>query len=320
VATRCRELSSAAAAYVDSEVAEAADGRIAWSRFEALVDATIAAAAPLVAREKEERASQASFAKRLRGEAHGMASFLIRADVATIEQIDAAVTATAERLTRTMPEADADERRVRATLLMANPGADETTPLPDLLPKVQLFVHVHDGPRTFTADGEEVGTIARVEGHGPVTEAWLTRVLGPRARITVRPVIDLALQAPVDAYEIPGRHRQAVHLMTPADTFPFATCTSRQMQIDHTVPYDQGGESAVGNYGPMTATHHRVKTHSQWQVEQPFPGIYVWRDPHGGLYLVDHTGTRRVRRAARSEASPAELTFRRLSVQLALAA
>ncbi len=124
------------------------------------------------------------------------------------------------------------------------------------------------------------------------------------------PVIDLAGQVPVDAYEIPQRHRRAVRLMTPADIFPFSSCTSPGMQIDHTVPHDgggpqgglksggqrSGGRSEVGNYGPMTTLHHRIKTHAQWQVHQPFPGIYVWRDPHGAFYLVDHTGTRRVTR------------------------
>jgi hypothetical protein len=44
----------------------------------------------------------------------------------------------------------------------------------------------------------------------------------------------------------------------------------------------------------MTTSHHRIKTHTAWQVQQPFPGIYVWRDPHGAVYLVDHTGTRRL--------------------------
>ena len=29
-------------------------------------------------------------------------------------------------------------------------------------------------------------------------------------------------------------------------------------------------------------------------MRQPSPGVYLWRDPHGRLYLVDHTGTRRV--------------------------
>ncbi len=320
VTKACRELSVAEAAYVDSQVAESADGRITWSRFEHLVTGAIAAAAPALAREHEVRASQATFAKRLRGEAHGMGSFLIRADLATIEQIDAAVTALAGELTTTMPEADADERRVRAVLLMANPGSDVTTPLPDLLPRVQLFVHAYSGPSTVLSDGVPAGGITRVEGHGPVTESWIRRVLGPSARVIVQPVIDLSAQSPVDAYEIPDRHRQAVHLMTPADTFPFATCTSRRMQVDHTVPYDQGGESAVGNYGPMTVSHHRIKTHGRWQVEQPFPGIYVWRDPHGAFYLVDHTGTRRLRSPEIGEPSPAELTFRMHEVQLTLAA
>jgi hypothetical protein len=45
----------------------------------------------------------------------------------------------------------------------------------------------------------------------------------------------------------------------------------------------------------MPTSHHRIKTHGRWDVQQPFPGIYLWRDPHGAFYLVDHTGTRRIR-------------------------
>ena len=70
--------------------------------------------------------------------------------------------------------------------------------------------------------------------------------------------------------------------------------------MDHTVPHAQGGVTGVGNYGPRTTTHHRIKTHGRWQVQQPYPGIYVWRDPHGAFYLVDHTGTRRVPRVPES--------------------
>ena len=141
-------------------------------------------------------------------------------------------------------------------------------------------------------------TARRAEVDLAVSEQWVRQVLGPHARFTIRPVLDLAGQAPVDADEIPERHRQAVHLMTPADTFPFASCTARTMQVDHTVAYADGGVSGVGNFGPMTTSHHRIKTHHRWQVQQPFPGIYVWRDPHGAFYLVDHTGTRRITSAA----------------------
>ena len=174
----------------------------------------------------------------------------------------------------------------------------------DLLPGVQLMTHLYagecDGDRLVRRDSTG---IARIEGIGAVTEAYVRDVFGPCARITHRPVLNLAGQAPVDAWEIPDRHRRAVRLMTPADTFPFATATVNQtdgwssMQVDHTIPYPDG-PSAIGNYGPMTTQHHMVKTHGNWEVAQPFPGIYLWRDPHGAIYLVDHTGTRRLRHTA----------------------
>ncbi len=286
VTTKTRDLTQTQAGFVDAAVAESADGRIPWTRFELLVEAKVTAAAPEVAREREEKASKATFAKKLRTDAHGMGTFMVRADLATIDQIDAYVTTKADTLTQTMPDADQDERRVHAVLLMANPGAGPDTDISDLLPAVQLYLHSYTGP--------DADPIARLEGHGPVTQAWITRVLGPRCRFRITPVLDLAGQAPVDAYEIPDRHRQAVHLMSPADTFPFASSLSRRMQVDHTVPYDEGGESGVGNYGPMTTRHHRIKTFGGWAVQQPFPGIYLWRDPHGGFCLVDHTGTRRL--------------------------
>ena len=36
-----------------------------------------------------------------------------------------------------------------------------------------------------------------------MTEEWVRAHLGPHARFTVRPVLDIEGQAPVDAYEIP---------------------------------------------------------------------------------------------------------------------
>ena len=63
----------------------------------------------------------------------------------------------------------------------------------------------------------------------------------------------------------------------------------------------------MGNYGPLGRFHHRVKTHGRWRVAQPFDGIYVWRDPHGHFYLVDHTGTRKITPpSGRARRQPAE--------------
>ena len=171
---------------------------------------------------------------------------------------------------------------------LTTPSVDDK----DLLPPVRLFVHLAQA----TVENDCTG-VARVEDMAPITAHWVKQHFGG-CRITVTPVIDLANQIPVDAWEIPTRHRHAVHLMSPADTFPFATNTNRGKQIDHTIPYQASGppgQSRIGNYGPMTVFHHRLKTHGGWQVVQPFPGIYLWRDPTGtATYLVDHTGTRRL--------------------------
>ena len=325
VVTKTRELTALEAAWVDAEVAESADGRIPWTRFEALVVGKVAAAAPELAREKEERARRATFAKIVGKPEHGMASFLIRAPIPVIAQLDAAIGALAERLREQLPDdpyaADpirqpvgeeqpdeattvvcADERRVLAVLMLANPDtAPENLDIRNLVPKVEVVVHL-DG-HDINADNPDTGlpAIARVEGHGPVTREWVREVLGPHARFTIRPVFDPLGQVPVDAYEIPARHRRAVRLISPADVFPYSSCTSDSMQVDHTDPWapgEGGGLSEVGNYGPMTTTHHRVKTFGHLRVKQPFPGVFLWRDRFGAIYLVDPTGTRRVDQAA----------------------
>jgi hypothetical protein len=117
----------------------------------------------------------------------------------------------------------------------------------------------------------------------------------------------------VDAWEIPRRHREAVRLLTPADTFPFAANTTRSTQIDHTIAYahdGRRGQSRVGNPGPMTGLHYRIETHGRWAVRQPFPGLCVWRDPDGATALVDHSGTRRVPRdGSGSPVDPSELVL-----------
>jgi hypothetical protein len=352
VVRKTRELSFETARQVDSCVAESADGRLPWTRFMDLVDASIAAADPDLAAEKERKARAAEFARASRETTHGMRSFWLRTDPAGVARLEATVAFLATVLADLGCEGDLDQRRAAAMVLLANPAqatmllahyaawkragakpvpasgadsgadqivrdavqafaqsggaADGSKPTLDwsrLLPAICLFVHVYAGQlRGGHLDHTGSTGMARIEGVGLVTETWVRDHLGPRARFTIRPVIDLEGQAPVDAWEIPDRHRQAVRLMTPADAFPWSTASTNSdggwsgMQIDHTEPWRPGseGQTRLGNLGPLTQRHHNLKTHCGWQVKQPYPGIFVWRDPAGAFYLVDHTGTRRI--------------------------
>ena len=163
-----------------------------------------------------------------------------------------------------------------------------------LLPPLTLYLHL--SAETLAAGN---GGVVRCEGEGPLTHGFVHDHLRPLHDYVIKPVLDLTGQAPVDAYELPDRLREAVHLTTPADAFPYATNTSRNVDIDHTEEYDPTNatraekhwSTRLTNLGPLNRTHHRIKTHGKWTLRQPFQGIYLWRDPHGQIYLVDHTGT-----------------------------
>ncbi len=175
---------------------------------------------------------------------------------------------------------------------------------PRLLPRAHVFVHIAKETLDPTNDDTDASGsgVVRWEGEGPITREYVREQLAPYHDFTITGVLDLAGQEPVDSYEIPRRHRQAVRLRTPADCFPFAANLD-PVDLDHTRAYQHTpepgqqqpppGQSRMDNYSPLGRFHHRVKTHGHWQVRQPFAGIYVWRDPFGAYYLVDHTGTRK---------------------------
>ena len=160
-----------------------------------------------------------------------------------------------------------------------------------LLPPVTLYVHLSQDSFTRDADG-----VARFEGVGPITVEQARDFLR-HTNVTIKPVIDLADRAPVDGYEVPDRLREAIHLRNPADVFPFATYTGRNTDMDHPIPYispDDGGpphQTSMGNLAPLVRFHHRIKTHGRWRLQEPEPGVYLWRSPHGWIYLVDDSGT-----------------------------
>jgi hypothetical protein len=127
-------------------------------------------------------------------------------------------------------------------------------------------------------------------------------------QIRIQPVLDPTEVAPVDGYEIPQRLRAAVRARQIADVFPFGTCLSSNMDLDHTeryVPTDYGGppgQTRLGNLGPMARPGHRAETHGGWAKRQPEPGYFVHRSPNGYVWLVTNQGTLALGRTAFSAA------------------
>ena len=65
---------------------------------------------------------------------------------------------------------------------------------------------------------------------------------------------------------------------------PAARC-----DLDHTVPWDQGGLTCECDLAPLCRHHHRCKQAERWRLEQPEPGVLIWRTPAGRTYATRPT-------------------------------
>ena len=145
------------------------------------------------------------------------------------------------RRPRTRPRLDLDGRtpspgprcRVRWRSPPTSSTRCATSTSRPLAPKAVLHVHLHEAALHGT-DG-----VARVEGFGPVTLTRLTELLA-RLDLKIQPVKDLSGRVRYTAYEHPESLRDQVHLITGGDYWPYATSTSRNVDLDHPTPYDHG--------------------------------------------------------------------------------
>jgi hypothetical protein len=193
---------------------------------------------------------------------------------------------------------DRDHRRATAIGILATPAqALHLLNDPDLptiskqvansaLPTNQLYVHLH-ADNLETSEG-----IARIENIGPVLINHLTRILG-HTKIRLTPVIHLNNNEPiVDAYEIPQRIREHIHLRDAYEAFPFSSRQSRRQDLDHVQPYkpDNPGQTRPSNLAPLSRRVHRAKTHCNWVLTQPEPGVFEWISELGQTWRVGPDG------------------------------
>jgi Domain of unknown function (DUF222) len=65
---------------------------------------------------------------------------------------------------------------------------------------------------------------------------------------------------------------------------PAARC-----DLDHTTAWDHGGLTCECDLAPLCRHHHRCKQAQGWQLDQPEPGVLVWRTPAGRSYATRPT-------------------------------
>jgi hypothetical protein len=113
-----------------------------------------------------------------------------------------------------------------------------------------------------------------------------------RARtLTWHPVI----RGPCDHAQAERRYRPGrllQHLVRARNarcTAPGCGQPAARCDLDHTDPWEHGGPTCPCNLAPLCRHHHRCKQAQGWRLEQPEPGVLVWRTPSGRSYATTPT-------------------------------
>ena len=116
---------------------------------------------------------------------------------------------------------------------------------------------------------------------------------GPPFRL-IGPLIPVA-RGPCDhAHAETGYHpsRKLAHLIRARNarcTAPGCGRPAARCDLDHTVPWDQGGLTCECGLAPLCRRHHRCKQAEGWRLEQPQPGVLIWRTSAGRSYATTPT-------------------------------
>ena len=115
---------------------------------------------------------------------------------------------------------------------------------------------------------------------GP-TEGWALTV-------TIRPLAagDCLHERESAGYRPSPALRHIVNVRQRTCGFPGCRNPAARCDQDHTIPYDLGGKTCECNLACLCRRHHRAKQAQGWRLEQPEPGVLVWRLPHGRSYRV----------------------------------
>lgn len=132
---------------------------------------------------------------------------------------------------------------------------------------------------TLLGQSEEPATIL---GRGPIDlqDALHLAAEAPSlVRVITDPVTDLVLAT--DNYRPSEKLRRYLRMRDGRCRCPSCNRSAWRSDIDHTIPYSEGGPTEAGNLAHLCPGHHTVKHLPGWSVRQLEPGVLEWTTPHG---------------------------------------
>ncbi|WP_324011578.1 HNH endonuclease [Microbacterium sp. JZ37] len=168
-----------------------------------------------------------------------------------------------------------------------------------VLSRVRAVVQVTVAATTLAGLDDEPGFLA---GYGPIDADTARKLAGNAAgweRVFCHP--DTGALLTVDRYTPTAAQKRYLLARDERCRTPGCRNLAITADLDHTIPYAQGGVTDVGNLACLCEGCHQDKHHTPWQVRQLGDGVLEWTSPAGYTY------TEKPPPQVRAEATPDQL-------------
>ncbi|WP_297372651.1 HNH endonuclease signature motif containing protein [Cryobacterium sp.] len=123
-----------------------------------------------------------------------------------------------------------------------------------------------------------------LEGYGPIPAA-AARAIAAGApsftRLLTHPETGTVLSVGNEPYAVPADLRRWLRLRDGTCRFRGCTRPAARSDLDDTTSWEHGGPTDHDNLAHLCRSHHRLKHHTLWAVEQEPGGVLVWTSPAG---------------------------------------
>ncbi|MGG7450726.1 DUF222 domain-containing protein [Plantibacter auratus] len=123
-----------------------------------------------------------------------------------------------------------------------------------------------------------------LDGYGPIDPETAARIAvnAPSfTRILVQPETGAVLSVGRNQYRVPADLQRAVRLRDGTCRAPGCGRRARACDLDHSVAWEDGGTTDVGNLACLYRHHHRMKHLPGWNLYHGPGGVLDWTTPDG---------------------------------------
>ena len=128
----------------------------------------------------------------------------------------------------------------------------------------------------------------QLSGYGPIPATIARQIAadGRWKRFITDPISGTLIDYGRETYEPPQDLQDFLIARDRTCRFPGCRQPAHLTDLDHAIPWEDGGKTSAANIGALCRRHHNLKTHHGWKIISQPNGACTWISPTGHKYLV----------------------------------